>query len=821
MNDPSPFTLLAFMLATAKRRGVDWRSITGTSNQSDYLVALRRQPHVLPHRAARRAAHPRSTTSTSATGTCRAGTRCRSSASTCSRPARRRPRRWRSRSRSAIQYAEDCIAARHVAGRRSCRASRSSSTSRSRSSRRSPSSAPAAASGRASRASARRAGPALVALQVPRQTSGVDLTRQQPLNNIARVTVQAMAGIFGGLQSLHTDAYDEALSCPTRVRRAHRGGHAEHPARGGAPDRRHRPARRLLLRRDADQRDGGRASCASMDDGRRAGRHVQAVESGIVQQRIGESARRFQERVDSGEQTVVGVNAYQVDEDAQRAPGAAEAGPGADAARTSRASRTGRRALGSDAVRKRARRPRARRASDAGGQHLRPRGRGGRGRLHARRDLRHAAARAGLRPPAGGGVSAGHRAAASRARGRCAAGGRAARRDRAGDRARHRARDHARSRTARPRAPRSSARASRAAPRPRARRRHHRRAGRGQVDADQRAAGRARSRAASASPSSPSIRRARSPAAPCSATACGWASTARTSASSSARSPRAATRAACRARRGAVVDLLDAAGFDTVIVETVGAGQSDVEIASLADTQHRRLPARTRRRRAGDQGRHPGDRRHARRQQGRPAGRRRHRARLKEMLRLRARRSARGACRCCKTAATRGDGIAAVVDAVARARGRSRARPPAARPRRVPSADEIAAVDRAITSRRSVRAFLPDAGAARDDRGDPAVARRAPSGTNTQPWQRARRDRRSARRALSRSGRCTRTTRRARDAHARNTPTTRRNGSRPSSAAGARSAGTSTGCSASSAATRPACTASTGATTHSSTRRSG
>src|SRR4030095_7950288 len=48
------------------------------------------------------------------------------------------------------------------------------------------------------------------------QTSGVDLTRQQPLNNVARVTAQAIAGIFGGLQSLHTDAYDEALSCPTQ-----------------------------------------------------------------------------------------------------------------------------------------------------------------------------------------------------------------------------------------------------------------------------------------------------------------------------------------------------------------------------------------------------------------------------------------------------------------------------------------------------------------------------------------------------------------------------------------------------------------------------
>ena len=46
------------------------------------------------------------------------------------------------------------------------------------------------------------------------QTSGVDLTRQQPLNNIARVTTQAMAGIFGGLQSLHTDSSDEVFQVP-------------------------------------------------------------------------------------------------------------------------------------------------------------------------------------------------------------------------------------------------------------------------------------------------------------------------------------------------------------------------------------------------------------------------------------------------------------------------------------------------------------------------------------------------------------------------------------------------------------------------------
>jgi len=53
------------------------------------------------------------------------------------------------------------------------------------------------------------------------QTAGVSLTAQQPLNNIARVAIQALAGVLGGTQSLHTDSYDEALRC-RRKKRAHR-----------------------------------------------------------------------------------------------------------------------------------------------------------------------------------------------------------------------------------------------------------------------------------------------------------------------------------------------------------------------------------------------------------------------------------------------------------------------------------------------------------------------------------------------------------------------------------------------------------------------
>jgi methylmalonyl-CoA mutase N-terminal domain/subunit len=151
------------------------------------------------------------------------------------------------------------------------------------------------------------------------QTSGVDLTRQQPLNNIARVAVQAMAGIFGGLQSLHTDAYDEVLSCPT-----------EFGARIAV-------ATQNILREEAHLTDvidplGGShyvetltsqmeeeivRHLAAVQD---AGGMYAAVESGLVQRMIGESARRFQAKVESGEQTVVGVNAYRVEETADDRP---------------------------------------------------------------------------------------------------------------------------------------------------------------------------------------------------------------------------------------------------------------------------------------------------------------------------------------------------------------------------------------------------------------------------------------------------------------------------------------------------------------------
>jgi methylmalonyl-CoA mutase N-terminal domain/subunit len=149
------------------------------------------------------------------------------------------------------------------------------------------------------------------------QTSGVDLTRQQPLNNIARTTAQAMAAIFGGAQSLHTDAYDEVLSVPT-----------EEAARIAV-------ATQNILREEAHLDQvidplGGAYYLETLSERMQeeiesimaeveaAGGMYRAVESGLVQTLIGESALEFQRRVDRGEQTIVGVNAYRVTQDEAR-----------------------------------------------------------------------------------------------------------------------------------------------------------------------------------------------------------------------------------------------------------------------------------------------------------------------------------------------------------------------------------------------------------------------------------------------------------------------------------------------------------------------
>ncbi len=317
LNDPSPFTLLAFVLAVARRRGVPWAQITGTSNQSDYIshfvanhmffrLALPGARRVLLDHIAFANRHLPGWNPLSVVGQHmqQAGaTPAEAMAFTLC---------------TAIQYAEDCIGrgmdpdaflprftfffdvsisffeeiAKLRAGRRLW--------------------------ARIARERLGAKDPRSWRFKFHAQTSGVDLTRQQPLNNIARVTIQAMAAVLGGPQSLHTDAYDEVFSTPT-----------EEAARVAINTQN-------ILREEAQLTDvidplGGAYYVERLTDEMEkrierliarideAGGMYRAVEAGLVQRLIGESALGFQEEIERGRRKLVGVNAYEADEPAPRA----------------------------------------------------------------------------------------------------------------------------------------------------------------------------------------------------------------------------------------------------------------------------------------------------------------------------------------------------------------------------------------------------------------------------------------------------------------------------------------------------------------------
>jgi methylmalonyl-CoA mutase, N-terminal domain len=146
------------------------------------------------------------------------------------------------------------------------------------------------------------------------QTAGVSLTPQQPLNNLTRVALQALAAVLGGSQSLHTDAYDEALAVPT----------------AGA-------ARLALRQQQIIAEESGVASTVDplggswyvetltnrverevwryLDEIDRRGGMVRAIAEGYPQREVADAAYRFQREFDAGERVIVGVNGYVEDED--------------------------------------------------------------------------------------------------------------------------------------------------------------------------------------------------------------------------------------------------------------------------------------------------------------------------------------------------------------------------------------------------------------------------------------------------------------------------------------------------------------------------
>jgi len=156
--------------------------------------------------------------------------------------------------------------------------------------------------------------PRSLMLRTHAQTAGASLTAQQPVNNVARVAIQALAGVLGGVQSLHTNSLDETLALPseqaamvalrTQQIIAEESGvtNVVDPLGGSwaieaLTDRIEREARDYIERIDA------------------MGGMVRAIELGYPMKEIAEAAYVYQQQLDRGEKTVVGMNRYQVPEE--------------------------------------------------------------------------------------------------------------------------------------------------------------------------------------------------------------------------------------------------------------------------------------------------------------------------------------------------------------------------------------------------------------------------------------------------------------------------------------------------------------------------
>ncbi|MDA9941620.1 methylmalonyl-CoA mutase [Luminiphilus sp.] len=145
------------------------------------------------------------------------------------------------------------------------------------------------------------------------QTSGWSLTEQDPYNNIVRTTIEAMAAVFGGTQSLHTNALDEAIALPSdfaaRIARNTQLILQEETGIGQVVD----PWGGSYMMEHLTNEMAGKARelIAEIDE---LGGMAAAIESGVPKLRIEEAAAKKQARIDRGEDVIVGVNKFQIDE---------------------------------------------------------------------------------------------------------------------------------------------------------------------------------------------------------------------------------------------------------------------------------------------------------------------------------------------------------------------------------------------------------------------------------------------------------------------------------------------------------------------------
>jgi methylmalonyl-CoA mutase, N-terminal domain len=155
--------------------------------------------------------------------------------------------------------------------------------------------------------------PRALALRFHAQTGGSTLTAQQPENNVVRVAVQALSAVCGGAQSIHTNAFDEALALPTersarialrtqQILASEAGGTDTADPLGGS----------YFLEALTDELEARAWELIRRVD--ELGGAVAAVEQGFVQDEIEQAAFRWQQEVESGERAIVGVNRFAEEE---------------------------------------------------------------------------------------------------------------------------------------------------------------------------------------------------------------------------------------------------------------------------------------------------------------------------------------------------------------------------------------------------------------------------------------------------------------------------------------------------------------------------
>jgi methylmalonyl-CoA mutase N-terminal domain/subunit len=151
------------------------------------------------------------------------------------------------------------------------------------------------------------------------QTAGSSLTAQQPLTNVVRTSLEALSAVLGGTQSLHTNAFDEALGLPTEgaatlaLRTQQIIAHES-----GVTDTVDPLAGSYVVEHLTDELEKAAEKIIDLVD--RSGGAVAAIEAGLIQGQIEDSAYRVAQATESGERIVVGVNRFQ-SEDGRSVPG--------------------------------------------------------------------------------------------------------------------------------------------------------------------------------------------------------------------------------------------------------------------------------------------------------------------------------------------------------------------------------------------------------------------------------------------------------------------------------------------------------------------